>query len=142
MKIRVLQPVKRLAGRGFGWLYARLPKKYLYPVLGLLGLYLLYWVVSFGIHVAWVVTSDEVTFTMEDRERVERNGQSNYEVYTSEGIFANEGSWFHFKRRSGDLQNDLRPGHTYSCQTQGFRLPTYDLMENLIECEEVTPPAS
>lgn len=136
MKAKIIRTIKNGVALGI----SKIPKKYRVAVVILASLFVVYWAAIASINVAWVFSGDQVTFQMEGRERVERNGVSGYEVYTSEGVFQNADSLLHFKRRSGDLQNDLRFGRWYECETQGFRFPWLSMMENLIECQEVKAP--
>lgn len=137
MKKKIWQYIKQ----GGSFLLSKIPRKYRIGVVCLVGVFALYWMTIIAINAAWALSSGTVVIQMEGRERVERNGVSMYEVYTSEGVFANMDSLLHFKRRSGDLQNNLRYGHWYECKTQGFRLPWMSKMENLIKCKEIPEPA-
>lgn len=133
MKAKILQSIKN----SLRFLILKIPKKFRITVVVLAALFVIYWLAVAAINTAWAWSGNDVTLQMEGRERVERNGVSGYEVYTSEGVFANQDSMLHFKTRSGDLQNNLRFGRWYQCETQGFRFPWLSLMENLIECEEI-----
>jgi hypothetical protein len=136
MKTKILQSIKN----GIWFVISKIPKKYRVTAVVLFTLFAVYWLAIAGINAAWAFSGNDVTFQMEGRERVERDGGSQYEIYTSEGVFANKDSMLHFKTRSGDLQNDLRFGRWYQCETQGFRFPWMNLMENVIECEEIAEP--
>ncbi len=143
MKTKIVQGIKTVLRHikdGLLFLIMKVPKKYRVAVVILASVFAAYWIAIAGINTAWVFNSDEVTFQMESRERVERNGTSNYEVYTSAGVFSNMDSMYHFKRRSADLQNDLRYGLWYECNTQGFRFPWMHMMKNLIKCDEISDP--
>lgn len=89
-----------------------------------------------AISVAYHVSTGSAHFTVEGKERVERDGVSSHEVYTSAGVYANKDSWLRLKYDSADLQNNLKAGMSYTCATQGFRLPFLSLMENIISCNE------
>ncbi len=136
MKTKIWQSIKN----SFWYVILKIPKKYRVGVVIIASLFATYWIVIAGINTAWIFSGNQVTFQMEGRERVEREGVSGYEIYTSEGVFSNADSLYHFKRRSGTLQNNLRFGRWYECETQGFRFPWLSMMENVIECEEIPEP--
>lgn len=137
VKKKILAGLKNAAARIIG----KVPRKYRVGFIMLVSIFVLSWIAIAAVNVAWVFSSGTVVFQMEGRERVERNGVSGYEVYTSMGVFQNADSMWHLKRRSGDLQNDLRFGRWYECKTQGFRMPWMSKMENLIKCKEIPEPA-
>lgn len=119
-------------------IYNKIPKKYVYAIVIIVGVVLTYNVAKVGIQLAWALTSGQVEFLVEGRDRVVRDAGSSYELYTSIGVLTNQDSMLHLKRNSGDLQNELRPGRTYICDTQGFRFLYLDLMQNVISCVEKT----
>lgn len=124
--------------KGFG----KLPKKVrigFWVAMGLLVLWITKTLTVAVMSMMWSFSSGEVTFTAEGKDRVVRGGESFYEVYTSEGVFINQDALTRMKRDSADLQNDIRTGKTYKCETQGFRNKYFSMMENLISCEEVIP---
>lgn len=136
MKAKILTSIK-----GFGsLLLSKIPRKFLIVAAVIVAAVVGYYAFKAAVHVAWVFSGSEVEFVMEGRDRVVRDEGSSYEVYTSEGVFTNQDSLLRLKRNSGDLQNDLRPGRTYVCDTQGFRFRYFDLMQNLIGCMEKTQP--
>ena len=132
MKAKILTSIK-----GFGsLLLSKVPRKFLIGAVVIVAAVVGYYAFKAAVHVAWAVSGGEVEFVMEGRDRVVRDEGSSYEIYTSEGVFTNQDSLLRLKRNSGDLQNDLRPGRTYVCDTQGFRFRYFDLMQNLIGCTE------
>lgn len=132
MKAKLITAAKRFLLH----ILSRIPKKYLYAA-GVFCLAVVAAVVfKVAVHTAWVVSGGEVEFVVEGRDRVTRDSGSSYELYTSAGVLTNQDSMLHLKRNSGDLQNELRPGRTYVCKTQGFRFRYFDLMQNVISCVE------
>jgi hypothetical protein len=132
MKAKLITAAKRF----FSMIFSKIPKKYVYTVSAVLIAFAAYIIFKMAVHAAWVITSGEVEFVMEGRDRVVRDSGSSYELYTSVGVLTNQDSLFRLKRNSGDLQNELRPGRTYLCDTQGFRFRYFDLMQNVISCVE------
>lgn len=132
MKAKILTSIK-----GFGsLLLSKIPRKFVIGAAVILAAVAGYYAFKAAVHVAWVFSGGEVEFVMEGRDRVVRDSGSSYELYTSVGVLTNQDSLFRLKRNSGDLQNELRPGRTYLCDTQGFRFRYFDLMQNVISCVE------
>ncbi len=135
MKAKLIAAAKRFLLH----ILSKIPKKYLYAAgvfcLAVVGAV----VFKVAVHTAWVVSGGEVEFVVEGRDRVTRDNGSSYELYTTAGVLTNQDSILHLKRNSGDLQNELRPGRSYICKTQGFRFRYFDLMENVISCLETNP---
>lgn len=132
MKAKFFFWLKSVIAAGF----SKVPSKYLYGAGLVWVAFVLYFASSLVIHTSWALARGETSFVMEGRDRVVRDEGSSYEVYTSVGIFTNQDSLLRLKRDSGDLQNDLRPGRSYDCKTQGYRFRYLNLMPNLISCTE------
>jgi len=135
MKAKLVAAAKRVLRR----VISKIPKKYLYVVGMVLFAFASHAAFNLAVHAAWAVSTSEVEFLVEGRDRVVRDSGSSYELYTSAGVLTNQDSMLHLKRNSGDLQNELRPGRTYVCKTQGFRFRYFDLMQNVISCMEKVP---
>lgn len=83
--------------------------------------------------------SGNVTFTITDKT-VKRSGDSDqYLIFTNKGTFKDTDSILFFKFDSSDLYGKLLVGHTYNCDTFGYRLGLTSSYKNLINCKEVAP---
>lgn len=82
------------------------------------------------------LSKDEVTFTVKDKERIVKNEDSYYLVFTDKSVFKNEDSWWQLKFDSSELQNQLVRGETFTCSKNFWRVPFLSMYENLIDCEK------
>jgi hypothetical protein len=81
------------------------------------------------------------TFKITDKQ-VKRSGSNDdkYLIFTDHGVFEDTDSHnpFHWKTNSSDLWSTLEIGHTYRCDTLGFRNHLLSSYKNLTHCTEVT----
>lgn len=75
-----------------------------------------------------------VTFTVNDR--LSKGSSGTYLIYTNKGVFADEDSVLKRKFNSSDVFNQLKPHHTYTCSTMGWRVPIFSWYRNVISCHE------
>jgi hypothetical protein len=73
-----------------------------------------------------------------DAERVERNGDSSYEVYTNKGTFSNRDDIIHWKWNSGDLQAQFVKGAKCEITVVGLRVHMLSWRKNILKatCSE------
>lgn len=83
--------------------------------------------------------TSEVTFTVEDKERVmDRGGDgARYLVWSKDETFENVDSLLKGKFNSSDLYGQLKEGQTYTCEVYGWRNSFFSLYRNLVKCKEV-----
>ena len=89
-----------------------------------------------SVGIASHLSKDEVTFTVKDKERVVKNEDSYYLVFTDKGVFKNSDAFWQLKFDSSEVQNQLVRGNTYTCSKNFWRVPLFSMYENLIDCKE------
>ena len=81
---------------------------------------------------------EEHTFTVESKDRVcdsERN--CYFEVYGTNGeVFTNQDDLINGKFDSASVQAKLKPGHTYTVKTTGWRVPLLSMKPNIYDVTE------
>lgn len=82
-------------------------------------------------------TSETVTFTVSDTERVTTGGNSQYLVFTNIGTFKNVDCLVKFKFNSSDLQGKLIRGHEYRAEVYGIRKHFLSWYKNIVSVEEL-----
>lgn len=101
----------------------------------LLGLLVLVGVVAAVViyPVAVVHSRTTVQITVEDRERGTDSKPTL--VFAEDETYKVKDSWLAGHFNSSDTYRDLRPGHTYSCKVQGWRVPFFSMYRNILECK-------
>ena len=87
-------------------------------------------------------TATEVTFTVEDKERVcdrGTDGRQNcrYLIFTDKGTYQVTDSWAYLRFNSSDVYGRLKEGKTYEAEVVGWRLPFFSRYKNIVEATEV-----
>lgn len=83
-------------------------------------------------------TSEEVTFTVTDKERVTNsNDSSTYLIFTDKGTFKNIDTIWYWKWNSSDLYGNIEKGKTYKAKVYGFRFGLLSWYENIVEVTEL-----
>jgi hypothetical protein len=93
--------------------------------------------VIFSYPIAYRTSSEVVTITISDKERVTvKNGDSitnKYLVFTEAGeVFENTDSLLYLKFSSSDVQGHLRNGEKYEVKVAGWRIPFISSYRNII----------
>lgn len=81
------------------------------------------------------VTSETVTFTVTDKERVVKSESSKYLVFTDSESFENTDCFLRFKFNSSDIQGRLKRGKTYKAVVYGWRVPVLSWCRNIVKIE-------
>ncbi len=81
-------------------------------------------------------TAEEVSITVQDKERINTSDSSSYMVYTDQEVFRNADALFHLKFSSHDLYAKLKPGSSYDCTVYGWRVPFFSMTRNIVECRK------
>jgi len=110
---------------------------------GIIGIAVVLILGSVGYNVARYSSTEEVTITVTDKERiVESNGDSGttskYLIFTEDEngkteTFENTDELFMGKWNSSDVQGGLKIGETYTVKVIGFRLSFFSTYRNIIE---------
>lgn len=87
-------------------------------------------------------TADDVTFTVEDKERVcdsssDGDSECRYLIFTDNGTYQVTDSWAFLRFNSSDVYGRLKEGRTYDAEVVGWRLPLLSRYKNIIEADEV-----
>ena len=83
-----------------------------------------------------LVSTDTVTITVTDKERVVKSESSYYLVYTDDEVFKNVDDLMWGKYSSSDLQGKLRLDTTYKVTVDGWRVPFLSMYRNIIKINE------
>ena len=82
-------------------------------------------------------TVDKFTAHVTDKERVVKDGDGKYLIFTKEAVLENTDSWFWWKFNSSDIYGQIEVGKTYKFKTYGWRLRPLSWYKNIISFEEV-----
>lgn len=77
-----------------------------------------------------------VTFKITSKEAVPTDSGHEYRVYTNQGTFKVGDSIVHPRFNSADVYGRLKPGHSYTCKSWGWRIPVFSSFKNLTDCRE------
>ena len=78
---------------------------------------------------------DDITLTVDEKERITTNNDSYYLIFTEKEVFKNKDSIWFFKFNSSDVYAQLKAGETYSCRVNWYRFPFLSMYRNIIRCE-------
>jgi len=78
-----------------------------------------------------------LTTTITNKERVVKDKDSYYLVWTDKEVFSLKDSFWNFQFRSSDLYGKLQPGKTYEVVVYGLRIPFFSWYRNIISVKEV-----
>ena len=90
-----------------------------------------------GIAALPMLRQEDVTITVNEKERVAYGEDSKYLIWTDDEVFENTDALLMGKFNSSDLYGKLVKGKTYNCQAIGWRIPFLSMYRNLVNCEEV-----
>lgn len=80
---------------------------------------------------------ETVTATVTDKERITKQDNSYYLVFTDNEVFSVEDSWAKWRWDSSDLYGDIEIGKTYTFTVYGWRVPFLSWYRNILVIEEV-----
>lgn len=88
-------------------------------------------------YASWGTKTTE-TIIVEGTERIAEDNDGKWVVYEKDGeTFQNTDAWFQGKTNSTDLQRQIKAGHTYRCEVNGFRFTLLSWYRNILDCDEV-----
>lgn len=85
--------------------------------------------------VAPFVKSTEGPFEIVKTERVERDGDSKYMVFTDGGVYENVDSIINWKYNSSDIYAELKVGDVCTFRLSGFRIRMMSMQKNVLDYE-------
>ena len=82
-----------------------------------------------------LLTSEDITITVVDKERVvdSGGGDSKYLVFTETEVFENTDCLVLWKFNSSDVYGQLEIGETYQVQVYGWRIPFLSMYRNIVK---------
>lgn len=83
---------------------------------------------------------ETATVTVVGKESVSTENGHEYRVYAEDKTYVIKDSVVRTRFNSSDLYRELRQGRTYTCKTQGWRVPLFSMFENLMSCREAPGP--
>jgi hypothetical protein len=90
-----------------------------------------------GNAVAWESTHDEVTATVESKDRTtNKDGGSDTRIYTDAGVFTVSDDFFQGQWNSADTYGSIEEGETYTFDTVGWRNGFFSVFPNIISVEK------
>lgn len=78
-------------------------------------------------------TQETLELTVSEKERIVKNDNSKYLIFTDKGVFENTDTIFYFKFDSSDIYGEIKEGKTYQAKVYGFRIPIFSMYKNIIE---------
>lgn len=86
-------------------------------------------------------TEEQVTFTVDEKERVQNGESSKYLVFSEGGtVYEVTDDILYWRFDSSDVYNQLDPGGTYECTAFGWRWHLFSWYKNLKDCTTISPP--
>ena len=87
--------------------------------------------------IAYRMSAETVTFTVETKERVvDRSGEnitSKYMVFADNEVFKVVDTWSFLRWDSSDRYRNLKEGQTYTAKVAGWRVPFLSWYRNIVE---------
>jgi len=80
---------------------------------------------------------EHITVTIKDKERVNKNSDSYYLVYTDKEVFTIQDSMVKMRWNSSDVYGALEIGKTYDLTAYGWRIEYTSSYRNILEYKEV-----
>jgi len=99
-------------------------------VLGLI--VLIVGVIIFTYPIAYLSSCSETTFKVDSKERINKDSDSYYLVFTENEVFKNEDSLLKWKLNSSDVYGKLKEGENYTCEVCGWRVRFFSMYRNII----------
>lgn len=87
----------------------------------------------FIVPIFWVVSCQDATITIQEKERITDGGNSKYLVFTENEVFENTDSWLKLKFNSSDVYRDLKESETVTAEVCGWRVPFLSWYRNIIK---------
>lgn len=100
---------------------------------GIAGLALLLIMLVGGFSASYHSSQRNLELEVQGVERVVKEGDSYYLVFTDQGTFANKDSLIFRKFRSSDVQNEFHQGSNCEALVAGWRIPILSVYPNVIE---------
>jgi len=82
-------------------------------------------------------TIEHVEITVLDKERINKDSDSKYLVYTDLEPLENTDAMLFLKFNSADLQGQLQVGYTYEVTIVGWRIPFISMFRNIISIDSI-----
>lgn len=93
-----------------------------------------------GYPVLYYTSTDEVTITVTEKERVVKGSgdgvESKYMIFTEDEVFENTDDLFFLKFKSSDLNKDLKVDSTYNVKVVGWRIGFLSSYRNIVKVLE------
>lgn len=83
------------------------------------------------------IASNTVTAIVKSKERIIKDGDSYYLIFTDKGVFKNADSFFFLKFNSSDFHNEIDVGEWYVFETIGWRIPIISAYPNIVKYEKI-----
>jgi hypothetical protein len=87
--------------------------------------------IIFAYPIAYLSSCTQTTFTVESKERINKNNDSYYLVFTDKEVFKNEDSILKWKWNSSDVYGELKQGQKYTCEVCGWRIRFLSMYRNI-----------
>lgn len=117
-------------------------RKFKSPKLLMLGLFVLFIVVSLVLTVPFSFNDHKYIITVTDKERINKDDESKYLIFGDSDaeedlIFENTDTLLRGKFNSSNIYSKLKVGNTYEITVVGYRIPLISCYENIIKVNEV-----
>lgn len=83
------------------------------------------------------MNEQELTVTIDDKERIVGNKSSYYLIFTDTGSFKISDQFFYWKFNSSDLYGGLKRKSKYKITTHGYRIPFLSSYPNIEKYQEL-----
>lgn len=86
--------------------------------------------------VGYYSSSETITITVDDKERVAESNSGRYLIFTEDEVYENSDSYLYLKFNSSEVYNKLEKGNTYKVKIAGWRVPFLSWYENILEIKK------
>lgn len=102
------------------------------------GIMILFVIGFIGLSFLSALHTEEMTCTVEEKDRTSNNGSSDARLYTEDcGVLRVGDSLFSWTWSSADTYASIEEGKRYEVTTRGYRIPFFSMFPNVVEVTEV-----
>lgn len=80
-----------------------------------------------------------VTLKVTGKESVNTQDGHEYRIYAEDEVYVMKDNLVKGRFRTANDYARIKEGKTYSCTSNGWRIPVFSTFKNLRDCQEVTP---
>lgn len=103
---------------------------------------IIFFVITFTLYTCTRYNDHEYVITITGKEHIPQSVHNEYLIFGVDEenkplVIKNVNSYYRFKFNSSDVQAFIKEGETYIVTVYGYRIPIFDMYENIIKAEEI-----